>query len=232
MPFGTDYAKTRETKSRALWRCAVMTALLAVLPSCGAIDIPLPYRDRVTEATKTYKKFFAGRVLVTRTIKPLLAADGEITSATYYLPDGTSLGCNRLLGRTWTMRGRWDIEHNGPVGAALRTWGWNAERGKGLKGFDPIKYNRKTGWIHVGANIANYLSPPLTDGWIQNDFPAAHKKACPRLALPPDLAINKKQTSILQTKMLAQDPDAPIRNFPGTEKLKERYFFGIFSRDD
>ncbi len=232
MTSGAGHAKARETKSRTLWRCAVLTALLAVLTACGTVDIPLPYRDRVTEGTKIYKKFFTGRVLVTRVVRPVFRKDAGYASAKYFLPDGTSLGCARLAGSTLTTRSRWDIEPNGPVYAALRTWGWRAERGRGTKGFFPIRYNRKTGHIGIGTRLVRYVRVALTDGWIQNDFPGALKNACPDVALPPDLAINEKQTSLFLEEMRAQDPDAPIQNFPGTEKLKGRHFLGVIPLDD
>ena len=43
------------------------------------------------------------------------------------------------------------------------------------------------------------------------------KDACPDVALPADLPINEKQTSAVFDKMMAQDPDAPVRGFPGSE---------------
>ncbi len=42
------------------------------------------------------------------------------------------------------------------------------------------------------------------------------KDACPGLELPADLPINEKQTSLFMTRLRKQDPDAPIRNFPGS----------------
>ena len=43
------------------------------------------------------------------------------------------------------------------------------------------------------------------------------KDACPDLRLPADLPVNEKQTSTAFDKAIVQDPDAPLRGFPGSE---------------
>ena len=54
-------------------------------------------------------------------------------------------------------------------------------------------------------------------GWVQESWPRAMKNACPDVALPADLPVNEKQTSTAFDKMMAQDTDAPLRGFPGSE---------------
>ncbi len=54
-------------------------------------------------------------------------------------------------------------------------------------------------------------------GWVQDGLPRAIKDACRHLKYPSYLTINEKQTSLRFRELRAQDPDAPIRNFPGSE---------------
>ena len=42
------------------------------------------------------------------------------------------------------------------------------------------------------------------------------KDACPELAVPASLPVNERQTSTAFAAMMAQDPDAPVRNAPGS----------------
>ena len=79
-------------------------------------------------------------------------------------------------------------------------------------------YNPTSGWLHLewwdpeqGRWVVAFR------GWVQDSLPRAIKDACPHLKYPPYLTINEKQTSLRFREMKAQDPDAPIRNFPGSE---------------
>ena len=57
----------------------------------------------------------------------------------------------------------------------------------------------------------------LSQGWVQESWPRALKDACPALGLPPGLPVNEKQTSARMDEAIAQDLDAPVRAFPGSE---------------
>ena len=76
-------------------------------------------------------------------------------------------------------------------------------------------YDPDTGRLHIEYH-AN--GPPRigNDGWIQSGWPRAMADACPGLELPADLPINERQTALNVREMLAQDPDAPIRDALGS----------------
>ncbi len=79
--------------------------------------------------------------------------------------------------------------------------------------FEPI-----SGQFHIeGQNRQQGRWVVVLRGWVQDGLPRAIKDACPHLKYPPYLTINEKQTSLRFWEMKAQDPDAPIRNFPGSE---------------
>ena len=56
-------------------------------------------------------------------------------------------------------------------------------------------------------------------GHVQDTWPRALANACPGLVdeLPAGMAINEKQTSLVMAELRRQDPNAPIRNFPGSQ---------------
>ena len=55
-------------------------------------------------------------------------------------------------------------------------------------------------------------------GWVQDSLPRSLADACPDLAAarPEGMRINEKQTARRLDELRRQDPDAPIRNFPGS----------------
>ena len=53
-------------------------------------------------------------------------------------------------------------------------------------------------------------------GWVQDSLPRSLADACPGLDLPAGMRINEKQTAQRLDELRRQDPDAPIRNFPGS----------------
>ncbi len=53
-------------------------------------------------------------------------------------------------------------------------------------------------------------------GWVQDSWPRAMADKCPNVELPVDMGVNEKQTSLRMDKLRRQDPDAPIRHFPGS----------------
>ena len=56
----------------------------------------------------------------------------------------------------------------------------------------------------------------IRSGWVQDSWPRAMADNCPDSKLPVGMAINEKQTSLRMDELRRQDPDAPIRNFPGS----------------
>ena len=85
-------------------------------------------------------------------------------------------------------------------------------------GHTPIFYDPATGVLHNEAlGSASGVWAVASRGWVQESWPRAMKDACPDLALPADLPVNEKQTSTAFDKMMAQDTDAPLRGFPGSE---------------
>ena len=90
---------------------------------------------------------------------------------------------------------------------------WNY--GGGLKKYASKFYDPETGEFstEVLSKGAHVRSNP---GLIQDTWPRSLVDACPGLKLPAHIRINERQTSLKFDELRRQDPDAPIRNFPGS----------------
>ncbi len=110
---------------------------------------------------------------------------------------------------------RWSIVRNG-AGAVVQY-----ERpGKAI--FDAyFFYVPKTGAVPVEVLYDNPDSTRSwareSAGWVQDSLPRSLADACPGLDLPAGMRINEKQTSQRLDELRRQDPDAPIRHFPGSQ---------------
>ena len=74
-----------------------------------------------------------------------------------------------------------------------------------LEAINSNKDARKNVWWQLGS------------GWVQDSWPRVLADGCPGITPLPGMAINAKQTSQDLAELRRQDPDAPIRNAPGSE---------------
>ena len=158
-----------------------------------------------------FEKLLTGRVFVYREASARGSADRELAFAAYFSPDGTSYGCYSRLGSYRKSQNNWRLEPS-PKHRALYILG-NPGRLR-----LPFFYDGGSGRLHReywGATTRTWVFN--LEGWIQESWPRRLKDACPGLELPASLAINEKQTEASLSRMKAQDPDAVIRNFPGSE---------------
>ncbi|MCY4500061.1 MAG: hypothetical protein OXE57_00655 [Alphaproteobacteria bacterium] len=110
-------------------------------------------------------------------------------------------------------RVRWEVENN--LEASIRT-----TRKQESPKFKFLYYDRKTGALtheirrrNKDGNLTWMLHG---EGWVQDSWPRLFADGCPSIDLPAGMKVNEKQTSSSLRKLREQDPDAPIRNFPGS----------------
>ena len=166
-----------------------------------------------------FEKLLTGRVFVYRMASARESAERELALAGYFSPDGTSYGCYSRGGSYKKSQNNWRLESS-PKHRALYIFG---KLGKPLNPkitnqWYPLFYDGGSGNLHRefwGLRTRTWVFN--LEGWIQESWPRRLKDACPGLELPASLAINEKQTEASLSRMKAQDPDAVIRNFPGSE---------------
>ena len=139
------------------------------------------------------------------TLGLIYGADGTVTECS---GGGISTKSVRWVGQATT---RWSLVRSRSGG--IRTewdYGGGLKKKYGSKFYDPETGAFSIEILHKGSYIL------ANRGQIQDTWPRALADACPDLKLPAHIRINEKQTSLRMDELRRQDPDAPIRNFPGS----------------
>ena len=170
------------------------------------------FRSHSSHNAEFFKRLLFGRVFV----HEYFAVPG-VMSAEFVRPDGFLFRCF-----FWSKEGRhaleWkklDIETHS-TGAA-RTESHQGRVSRGLIFYDP-----KTGLLR-DEGLVVHADPHKRQwrvnrwGWVQDSWPRVLVDACPDIPVLGGIAINEKQTSLNLDELRRQDPDALIRNFPGSQ---------------
>ena len=164
-----------------------------------------------------FSELLTDRVWVLERPNSAHAGDRGLVWGIHHAADGTARACIHLDG-VWQARvDRWRVVPS-PRFRALynyRDAGTAPDPGH-VKGHVPIFYDPGTGRLH-SESVGGSAWFVLSLGWVQESWPQALKEACPDLDLPAGLPVNAKQTSVLMEEAVAQDPDAALRDHPGSE---------------
>ena len=160
-----------------------------------------------------------GRVWILERPNSRRAGDRNTVWAHYHGPDGTLRACAHLGGAYAPGTARWRVVPSREFRALYNFTETGVAPDPGQRrGHTPVFYDPATGVLHNEAlGAATGVWAVASRGWVQESWPRAMKDACPDVALPADLPINEKQTSAVFDEAIAQDPDAPVRGFPGSE---------------
>lgn len=201
--------------------CLAAGALLASCVAHGAGESgSIPEKINATPYDEWfYQDLLSDRVFVFNNQN--LPKYRNVPHAVIFRADGRNLEC---IGK-WVKPGklhwvarepyRWSIARTGP-GAVMRY-----EDPDGSYGYGHFFYDPGTG-ITANEILRDHTdwrrSWFLADvGWVQDSLPRSLADACPGLDLPAGMRINEKQTAQRLDELRRQDPDAPIRNFPGSQ---------------
>ena len=197
-------------------RLLVLSMAAVVLASCVAhgqvskLDHKV-YVNYTAHSEAFYRELMTGRVHL------YAARSGNVrnvVSGQIFLSDGTVIEClpwrvgNKFFWN-WQEGKRWSLVQRSS-GVRAKWHNADGSTGYGSKFYDPetggftFEYLRKGRWMRTHP------------GLLQDMWPRALADACPNLKLPPHVRINEKQTSRKLDELRRQDPDAPIRNFPGS----------------
>ena len=159
-----------------------------------------------------YQKLLSDRVNVMDGPRPRYR---NVVSGFVFGADGTVYECSprrRMDGKFFWLATdtiRWSILRKGGGGELV--WQLDPQQ----RNYTTKFYDPKTGGLstEVWWQDANVL---VGLGQIQDTWPRALADACPGLKIPAHIRINEKQISLRMDELRRQDPDAPIRNFPGS----------------
>lgn len=178
-------------------------------------------RNHSSHGAAFFSELLAGRVWLYERPNSARAEDRGTLWGSYYGPDGTVLSCVHLDGAWSALSDRWRIVASRRFRALHNYYkAGTAPDPAQVAGHVPIFHDPESGRLHTESLPDG--GPPgtwfvLSQGWVQESWPRALKDACPDLDLPAGLPVNERQASVRMDEAIAQDPDAPIRAFPGSE---------------
>ena len=202
------------TGLRALWAAAGLGAMFAAADAAwgqaGAANLS-------SHSAAFFEELLAGRVWVLERPNSSRADDRGAAWAHYHAPDGTLLACGHLGGEYTGAEARWRVVPSRAFRALYNYLEPGAEPDPGRRrGHTPLFHDPETGALHNEATGPDGRWAVASRGWVQESWPRSMKEACPDLALPASLAVNRRQTATGFEAMMAQDPDATVRNAPGS----------------
>ena len=197
---------------------AMLAAALAADAAWGQTSAGGP--NYSSHAASFFEELLAGRVWVLERPNSSLARDRGTVWAHYHAPDGRLLACAHLGGKYASAEARWRVVPSRAFRALYNYLEPGAEPDPGRRhGHTPIFHDPETGTLHNEALRGSGRWAIASRGWVQGSWPAAMRAACPELALPASLPVNGRQTATGFAAMMAQDPEAAIRNAPGSHLL-------------
>ncbi len=197
-------------------RVLTLNAAALLLGAVVAVATPAtgktPEMDyRIFQNYSSHSASFVQRLLTERVW--VFERSGAGLEGIHFASDGRAYGCS-ADGKSGKRK--WKIEARKAHGTAIRL-----EHGR-RDSFEFPFYIPETG--EFATEILKQRGDSgfgqwhrLKVGHIQSSWPEALSKVCPKLDLPPKLAINEKQTASDLSELRQQDPNAPIRHFPGAE---------------
>ena len=208
------------TPSLAIASIALAVLMASHPGTSGALAQAAPVSPNYSShAAAFFTGLLEGRVWILERPNSRRAGDRNTVWAHYHGPDGTLRACAHLGGAYAPGTARWRVVPSREFRALYNFAEPGVEPDPGQRrGHTPVFYDPATGVLHNEAlGSASGVWAVASRGWVQESWPRAMKDACPDVALPADLPINEKQTLTAFDKMMAQDPDAPLRRFPGSE---------------
>ena len=200
---------------RVLWAAAGLAAMCAAADTAWG-QSPAGGPNYSSHSAGFFESLLAGRVWVLERPNSTRAGDRGTVWAHYHAPDGTLLACAHLGGGYAAATARWRVVPSRTFRALYNYLEPDAEPDPGKRrGHTPVFHDPGTGGLH-NETLSGTGWWVASRGWVQESWPRAMKDACPGIAMPAGLAVNERQTSTAFGTMMAQDPDAPLRNVAGS----------------
>ena len=202
-------ASRRRTAVAAAALFAAFAAADAAWGQAGASNLS-------SHEARFFDELLSGRVWVLERPNTRLAADRNTVWAHYHAPDGTLLACAHLGGAHATGEARWQVVGSRAFRALYNYLEPDVQPDPAKRrGHTPLFYDPDTGRLH-NETLSRGGWVVASAGWVQESWPISMKEACPGLPLPASLPVNAKQTAVAFDAMMAQDPEAAVKNAPGS----------------
>jgi len=186
----------------------------AALPELSHLPYWKAYRSHSSHNAAFFRSLTFGRAFVYE--RPVISNSvvGE-----FVRDDGRRFLCIRRKGEkkyvvVWSELG-FETHSTG----AARTTKTAGRVGRSLIFYEPKSGALRSEYLALHDDPYKRYRAKYDYGWVQDSWPRVLADACPMLVdeLPAGMAVNEKQTSRKLDELRRQDPDAPIRNFPGSQ---------------
>ncbi len=169
------------------------------------------FRNHSSHNEYFFKNLVFGRVFVHEDV-----VTPGIVRAEFVRDDGRMLLClwdrrRKNHGFHWAQL---DIETHS-TGAA-RTVFYKGDVGRSLIFYEPQSGSLHNEFLAAHEDPHKRRRKKARSGWVQDSWPRVLADECPDVVTLSGIGINEKQTSRKLDELRRQDPDAPIRNFPGS----------------
>ena len=207
---------------RGLAAAVALAAMYQGVPLLAAVDAAWGQGaasgpNYSSHAASFFDGLLKGRVWVLERPNSSRADDRGAAWAHYHAPDGALLACVHLGGEYAGAEARWRVVPSRAFRSLYTYYESGTEPDPGRRrGHTPLFHDPETGALHNEATGPDGRWAIASRGWVQESWPRSMKEACPDLALPASLPVNGRQTATGFEEMMAQDPDAAVRNAPGS----------------
>ena len=205
--------------ARGLLAAAVLAAAFAAADAAWGQEAPSGPNLSSHDA-RFFSDLLSARVWVLERPNSARAGDRNTVWAHYHAPDGTLLACAHLGGAYAPGTARWRVVPSRAFRSLYNYLEPDASPDPGRRrGHTPLFYDPDSGRLHNEAvSGSGGRWAVASTGWVQESWPLSMKEACPGLALPASLPVNRKQTATAFDAMMAQGPEAALRNAPGAHR--------------
>ena len=182
-------------------RCLLLLAACCVADRASSLEGAWNYTPY---SVRFYEQLLSGRVWV-------FEENRAVMRVLVFGREGRLFPCFRNWAAPRNKQLRWSVIWGGSA-ATVRYENWGPK-----PRYAPFYYDPESGLANVEIFRADRAAwHRVARGWVQDTMPRSFAGTCPGLAKTAAVRINETQTSKTFDELRQQDPDAPVRNFPGS----------------
>ena len=168
-----------------------------------------------SHAAAFFEELLTGRAFVyTKPYNKDQSSDeSDRTAGVFFGADGKAFICTRQKGSTKGRVRSWRIIPSGKHRTVIALHKDKDDPANHRYQQVPF-YDGESGRLHIESWSPRWRAWRVwTEGWVQESWPRVLAGACKKLKLPPELAINEKQTEKRLSRLKDQDSDAALVRF-------------------
>ena len=176
-------------------------------------------RQKSSHDAAFFQSLLSGRVWVNDRPAAKSASARAFAGAVFFHTDGRVTGCSASPSSGVEHSGRWRVVPSLRFGTLYNyTWPGEEPDPRQSRFHWPIFYEPETGQLHIEGWVSEDTWQVFLRGWVQESWPASMLRECPDLRPPAAVPVNEKQESVVFRVLMREDPAAPLRAFPGSDR--------------